>query len=320
MAKPAGAPPFHWLFDADEKRAAAYRYWIRDTAIGLTNASLHSALRLLPTDWCSGYGALMSWTGRARYPESDARARRLLQALRPDLAQAGEIDKTMRRLWRCIGRTMAEYSVLDRFWREGRVTIEGLEHLHAARDNGIGMLIVPVHLGNWETIPGTLPVNGFPGSGFYEPPENRFEHRIAVKVRERCGERLVYPSSIGGREAYRQLTENKREVFVIYIDEMFRGRVSAPALGRALKAEGNISHVARLARLTGAAVIPAYCVRLNDSARFKVTYLPPIALTRSGDRNADLAANIEEINRTFEPIIKAHVDQWFYALDFEPDS
>jgi KDO2-lipid IV(A) lauroyltransferase len=318
MSMVDGAPPVRWLFAGPKKRARAVRYWIVDSLVGLLNYGVHAGLRALPTDLCSGFGAAMSRFSPGRYKESDARARQLMQRLRPDLA-SDELEKTMRRLWRCVGRTMAEYSVLHRLWGEGRVTIEGLEHLAAARDNGIGMLIAPVHLGNWEAIPGTLPINGFPGTGFYEPPENRFEHRIAVEVRERCGERLIFPTSVGGREAFRHLTgtESKREVFVIYIDEIFQGRVSAPALGRVQKPEGNIAHIARLARLTGAAVIPAYCVRLNDSANFKVIYLPPVKMTRSNDRNSDLAANIEELNRIFEPIIIRHLDQWFYSLDFE---
>jgi lauroyl/myristoyl acyltransferase len=46
---------------------------------------------------------------------------------------------------------------------------------------------------------------------------------------------------------------------------------------------------------------------------------PPIKTIRTDDRDADLAANVAAIDRTIEPIIKAHLDQWFYALDFEFD-
>jgi KDO2-lipid IV(A) lauroyltransferase len=319
MVSAEGPPPLLWLVGDGNKRPIAWRYWVRDTAIGLLNSTVHAALRLLPTELCSGFGALLGPLSRYRYPESDARARRLWTALHPQESDPASLDRVMRHLWRCVGRTMAEFSVLDRFWSEGRIVVEGAEHLTAARATGKPILVASCHLGNWETIGTTLVPLGFPGSGFYEPPENRFDHRIAVKVRLRYGAKLVFPTRIGGREAYRLLTEIKDEVFLIYVDELFRGRVSAPAFGRALKPEGNIAHVARLARLTGAAVIPVYCVRLNDRARFKVTYLPPINLVRSESKLGDLEANIAEIDRTFAPVIKAHLDQWYYALDFEPD-
>jgi KDO2-lipid IV(A) lauroyltransferase len=318
MTKVDGTPPIGWLFGNSEQRVAAFRYWVRDTGMGLLNYSVHSGLRLVPMDLCSDFGAFFSRFSRHRFPASDARARRLWQTLRPGAGRPGELDRTMRGLWRCVGRTMAEYSVLDRFWRAGRISVDGAEHLEAARASGSPILIASVHLGNWEVIGPTLVALGFPGSGFYEPPENRFDHRIAVNVRIRYGAKLVSPSHVGGREAYRLLTEIKDEVFLIYVDEIFRGRVSAPAFGRTREPEGNIAHVARLARLAGASVIPAYCVRLNDRAQFKVTFLPPIKLTRTDDRRGDLDAGIAEIDRTFELIVKQHLDQWYYALDFEP--
>jgi KDO2-lipid IV(A) lauroyltransferase len=320
MASAESPPPLLWLVGNSDKRQVAWRYWVRDTAMGLLNSTVHTTLRLLPTDLCSSFGAVVSRSSQQRFPASDARARRLWVALRPQASEPGSVDQAMRRLWRCVGRTMAEYSVLDRFWREGRIAVTGVEHLKAARAAGSPIIVASVHLGNWETIGPTLVAHGFPGSGFYEPPENRFEHRIAVKVRLRYGAKLVFPTHVGGREAYRLLTEIKDEVFLIYVDEMFHGRVSAPALGRARKSEGNIAHVARLARMTGAAVIPAYCVRLNDRAQFSVTFLPSINLVHSADRRGDIDANVAEIDRIFAPIVEANIDQWYYALDFEPDA
>ena len=72
--------------------------------------------------------------------------------------------------------------------------------------------------------------------------------------------------------------------------------------------------------MTGAAVIPAYCLRIDDSARFKVQFLPPLALAATGDRNADIAENMKRLDAAIAPVIQAHLDQWYFALDFEFDS
>jgi KDO2-lipid IV(A) lauroyltransferase len=316
MIDPAPAPRLRWLLDSGERQRAAYHYWINHTVRGLLNVAVHSGLRPLPTDFCSGFGGAMAWSARLRFPESDARARRLMQALQPALA-GHHLDRAMGRLWRGVARTMAEFSVLHRLWPEGRIAAEGLHHLHAARAAGQPLLIAGLHLGNWEVIGHALVSSGFPTRIIYEVPENRFDHRIAVRSRRRYGAQLIFPNHTGGRTAYRSLMTGKGEVLLIYVDEIFRGEVSAPALGRPRPLKGNIAHVARLARMTGAAVIPCYCLRLEDRARFKVTFLPPIEFTRTADRRSDLAANVLEIDRTIAPVIETHLDQWFYALDFE---
>jgi KDO2-lipid IV(A) lauroyltransferase len=159
---------------------------------------------------------------------------------------------------------------------------------------------------------------GHPGAGFYEPPVNRFDDRIARQVRQRYGGTVVFPSYLSAATAHRVLTETP-DGFLIYVDEVFRGRIAAPALGRPLRIEGNIANVAKLARLTGAAVIPCYCLRLADSARFKLVLLPVVPIVHSDNRKADLLANVTAINAAVEPVIRAHADQWYYALDFEPE-
>jgi Kdo2-lipid IVA lauroyltransferase/acyltransferase len=110
----------------------------------------------------------------------------------------------------------------------------------------------------------------------------------------------------------------KKGPFVVFIDECIDDHVYAPAFGRPLKAEGNIAYVARLAVMTGAEIIPAYCVRRDDSTRFKVAFLPPVPLVRRRS-DANLMTNIAAINEVIEPIVRKHLDQWYFALDFEFD-
>ena len=298
------------------------QYWLLDPAIGLLNTTIHESLRLLSIDRCSAFGAAISSFSAKRYPESDARARRNWRRLRPDKADPASTDAAMTRLWRSVSRTMCEFSVLHRLWPEGRVAVDGVEHLEAVRRAGKPMIIAGLHLGNWETIPAAGIALGYPGSGFYWPLENRFDTRIAVRARERYGA-VLFPASPNAmrpamRAAIAALTANNGP-FVVFIDECIDDHVYAPAFGRPLKAQGNIANVAWLAWTTGAEVLPAYCLRLNDSARFKITVLPPVDLARGGERNRDLLTNIARINEVIEPVVQAHLDQWYYALDLELD-
>jgi len=308
-------PPLTWLFASGNRRQLALRYWLRDTAHGWLNTAVHESLKVLSIDTCSAFGAMMAPTGPLRYADSDARARRNWRILRPEQADQVSIDAAMRNLWLSVSRTMAEFSVLHRLWPAGRIDVEGIEHVFAARDTDRPILVALLHLGNWETVPVTGIALGLMGSGIYEPPENRFDHRIAVKARERFGA-VLYAGSEAMRASLREL-KARRGPFIIFVDECIDGHVFAPAFGRSLPPEGNIAYTARLAWMTGAAVIPAYCVRIGNRAQFKVMVEPPIEIDRTGDKEQDLLTNIGRINAVIEPIIKRHLDQWYFLLDLD---
>jgi Kdo2-lipid IVA lauroyltransferase/acyltransferase len=318
MREATVAPPLRWLFGDMEQRRIARRYWLRDPAVGAAEVTIHFALRLVPIDVCSWSGAAITYLTRRLYPDSDARARKAWSVLRPQESDPASVDAAMDRLWRNVGRTMHEYSVLDRLWAAGRIEVSDIEHLDRARDQGKPILVTPVHLGNWEAILVAGIASGHRGSGIYEPPQNRFEHRIANAVRARYGARFVAAGPNSVRDAVREL-KARRGPFIVYIDEFIRGRVQAPSFGRPLRPDANIAYAVRLAAMTGAVVIPAYCLRLDDSARFRVQFLPPLPLAGTGDRQADIAENVRRLDAVIAPVIRAHLDQWYFALDFEFD-
>ena len=318
MTDASDAPPLRGLLGSAEQRRCAFQYWGVDTAVGAFNSLIHHGLRLLPIDWCSAIGAYLGQTSPSRYRESDARARKVFIRLRPEASDPAWLNAAMKRLWRNVGRTMAEYSVLDRLCEAGRIEVEGVEHVDAARASGKPTLFACLHLGNWETGVRVIVEAGHSLSAYYLPPENRFEHRLVKKVRDRYGVTTIPPGPYNNRAVLRLLRENKN-VFMFYIDEFIRDRVHAPAFGRELQPTGNIAYVARLAAMSGANVVPVYSVRVGDSARFKVSFLPEVELANTGDRHADTMTNIARLDAVIDPIVRANLDQWYYALDFEFD-
>jgi KDO2-lipid IV(A) lauroyltransferase len=179
-------------------------------------------------------------------------------------------------------------------------------------------MVTCVHLGNWELI---VPIGlklGLQLSGIYLVPDNPFEHGIVIKVRRRAGLREAIPGHLlNTRRAVRALRQGPG--LALFIDELTEGRVQAPAFGRPIKAEGNISYAVRLAQMTDAVIIPGYCRRLNDSAHFHYTFLPPIAFAQGGSKEEDLLANVAALNAAIEPVIRDNLDQWFYGLDYRPE-
>ncbi len=318
MVEPADAPGFRAFFGDAKERRAARQYWLKDTAVGLLELVLYRLLRLTPVDFCSWFGGAIVHVTRYLYPDSERRARKLWITLRPQEADPASVDAAMSRLWQCVSRTMTEFAVLDRLWANNRIVVEGEEYVAQARASGRPILLAAVHLGNWEVIPAAGYALGYVGSSIYEPPPNRFEHRIAVEVRARFGAKSIAAGPTSARAVLRALKEWKGP-FVIFVDELTRDRVQAPAFGRALRTDGNIAYIVRLAAMCDAVVIPVYCLRVGGHARFRVTALPPLDLVHSGDRHADVMENVARLDAIVGAVIQANLDQWFYALDFDFD-
>jgi lauroyl/myristoyl acyltransferase len=308
------APPPRWMLSGNAaQRSRALTYWLRDPVVGVLNIGIHYGLRLLPIDACSAVGARLGAFAKYRFPQSDARARELWTRMRPQ--DADKVDAAVRRLWRNVGRSMAEFSVLDRLWRDGRITVRGKEHLDAAVASGRPFIVTGLHLGNWE-IPGLVMLAlRIPGVSVSMPQDNRFDMIIANAARDRIGGGYLLVDSRSGFAIAKVLRSGKN--VLLYIDELARGRVWAPSFGRPLRKQGNIAYGVRLAKMTNALIVPAYGVRIGEQARFEMTILPPMELIDSGNEDADLMTNIARLDAVIDPIIRANLDQWFFGLDFE---
>ena len=289
------------------------RYWILDPVVGALTAAVFFLLRALPIDWCSAIGGVVGvLIGRSFERAATRRARQNFVRLSPAPVSDEEVDAAMTRLWSHVGRLFAETSIVDRLWEAGRIEVEGLHHLAAARDAGRPHLMMGLHLGTWEAFGAAMYALGFPGKFFYLPARNRFQDRIARRARRGWGK--VLPMSIAGlREAYRTLVEERGAV-VSWVDEFVRGRgVMAPLFGRPVSLRSNLANAVRLSLASGAALLPFYVERLNG-ARFRLTILPEVELIRSSDPEADVIDNVHHIDRLITPIITQRLEQWFLLL------
>jgi KDO2-lipid IV(A) lauroyltransferase len=285
------------------------QYWLRDPIVGALTAALYCFFRLLPVDWSSAIGAgLGRLIGRWFERAATARARRNYLALSRAPVGGAEAEAAMRRMWGHFGRLAGEFPSVDRLWRAGRVEVVGLGHLAAARDAGRPHLMMGLHLGNWEVFGAAMHGLGFPGKFTYLPPPNRFQDRLAVRARRHWGKALP-PTFAGTREAWRALVV-ERAALVIWVDEFVRGRgVMAPLFGRPVRSRSNLLNIVRLALASEAALLPFYVERLAGT-RFRLTILPEVQLTHSGDRAADLIENAHRIDDLITPIVTARLDQW----------
>lgn len=312
--------PPSWRFDADGRRAL-YRWWVRDAMEGLRFALPDLALRAMPTDTASAFGARLSRGQAAKRPVPSDRVRALLRLLRPEATEV-EVEALVAAHWTHLGRTLAEFPRLHRLWDEGRIAVEGEANLRAVLDAGRPLVVAGLHVGNWEVVHAGLSGLGIPFQGIYQRLANRFRMRMADAARNRIrragGPGKALAPTLGAVFTAHRVLETREAALLYYVDEYWEGRVHAPALGRPLRIEGNIARAVRLAAATGAAVIPAYALRLGDAACYRLTFLPEVPVGEPGRGRAGIRADIAALDAVIEGVVRQAPEQWLMAHVFDP--
>ena len=285
------------------------RYWVADSLRDLPGLVSFHLLRLFSPTTASALGAIHYGSIRGFYRARNGRIAANLARIRPDLDR----NAVERMNWRSKGRVMAEFSTLQATAASGRLTIENGQNLLDAGFQG-PVVVLAMHLGNWELMPAVFRQMKVPAASFYMPPESRTEHRIARQVRESFGLELLAPGVKGVRPAMRRLAQPDG-VVMIFGDEGFGGRIMAPFFDRPPHLSGNLAVAVRLARHSGARIVPCYVLREGGS-RFVCRWLPAIELDATDDPGAALAGDVTRLNGVIEPIIRRHISQWYF-LDHE---
>ncbi len=275
------------------------------TRVAIARAALWpicALLRALPHRCSDALGRLLGWGWYRLVPIRRAVARE-------NVARALALDPTgteavVRGMYRHLGRSFVE---LLRFG--GRplppeaVRIEGRAHIAAAGARGV--LVVTAHLGNWELLVrvGTL----------LERPVSVVTRRFragwaeaAWRALRRGGPRLL-PAGASARQVVAALRRGEIVGYVLDQHCAEARAVRAPFFGRMASTSPDL---ARLARMTGAVVVPAFTWRAGRT--HVVRFDPPLALDHTPDRATDIDRNTRLCLSVVESAIAAHPDQWLW--------
>jgi KDO2-lipid IV(A) lauroyltransferase len=284
-----------------------------DRAEALAAAAFFAAMRALPLDVASAIGGA---TGRWIGPRLgiSRRARRNLHAALPELS-AAEIERLVRGMWDNLGRVAAEFPHLRRiqaFEPGGLVETSGREHIDRTVAAGRSVILFTGHLGNWEVAAVAAGQLGIEVAQIYRAPNNPLIDRMVARLRG-TGTELIPKGAVASRRALALLRRGAH--LGLLADQKLNDGIPVPFFGRpAMTAPG----LARLALHFDCAVVPARVERVGG-ARFRLTIQPPLPLPRTGDRTADIATLMAEVNRTLESWIRERPEQWFWLHQRWPD-
>lgn len=302
-------PTFRDFFAGGERRKTFTRYWVQDNIWNGLHIAGHFGLKLLPMDLCSNVGAKLGVFAIPRFHKTaERRARATIASLRPEL-NAAEQDALFVENCRAQGRIMTEFSLINRLLRHPeRIDVRNMEWVVEAAKNG-PVIFVGMHLGNWEIGPIVIKRAGLVPYINYTPPPGRAKAWISERVRRKNGLNFLPPGLEGIRPAVSAL--KKGGIVSAFCDEGVSGRIRGPLFGRKPHLEGNLAMTIRLARMTGATICPWYSVRL-EGFRFTCSALPPIVLPPETRGNPRILDDIQLLNDAIEPVIRAHLDQWYF--------
>lgn len=280
--------------------------------IWMLEAALFDAVcglaRLFPIDSVSDSGA---WLFRKLGPLTSAHrvAARNIEIAFPQLTDA-ETKQLLRAQWTELGRSLAEFIILDRVVADkARVQIEGAERLEAIAAGAGPVVFISGHFSCFEVMPAAIVRAGIPCQITYRAMNNPYVDASVRRQRFRYGVRLFAPKGLeGARELMRAL--QRGESVALMNDQKFNGGVAAPFFGV-------ICHTApgpsTFALRFGLPIQPMSVQRVGPGARFKVIVHDQIHLEDTGDREADIAEGVRRINAFMEECVRERPTEWFWV-------
>lgn len=230
---------------------------------------------------------------------------RVLRGVRPEVIEA-RVSETFAN----FGAFFADLLALNR--RAGadlRACIagdEGEHHLDAALAAGRGVVLLTAHLGNWELAGRLLSARGGRTAHVVLSAE---QDRALEHYLRRDGPQLRFVTRHHATSTLGLLAALRRaELVAMQADRPTGGRgdVLVPFFGE--PAAFPLGPFV-LARATGAAVVPAFCV-MTAGGRYRLEVDPPIWV-KPGEEQTALATTVAALER----VIRAYPTQWFNFFD-----
>ncbi|KAA0017576.1 LpxL/LpxP family Kdo(2)-lipid IV(A) lauroyl/palmitoleoyl acyltransferase [Salinicola corii] len=183
-----------------------------------------------------------------------------------------------------------------------RVTFRGTEHMERAMARGKGALIIGIHFSTLD-LGGALHSLFFPADVVYRPHDNPVFEDFMTRAR-----RGIFGDAIDRHDLRGVVRRIKSGHAVWYSPDQDFGRdvsVFAPFFG---VPAASIKLTAKIARMTGAPVMPLMFHRNPDDRTYTLEYLPPLENFPSGDDVADAA----QVNAFIEQAIRRRPEQYLW--------
>ena len=183
-----------------------------------------------------------------------------------------------------------------------RVTFTGREHLDAALKEGKGAVILGAHFSMLD-LGGALHGLFYTGDSIYKPHKNPVFNAFIEKGRCRYFEEQIPNSNL--KQLIRRIRQGKVSWYSPDQDFGRNGSVFAPFFG---VEAASLTMTSRIAKMTGAPILPLRMHRNPDNYTYTLEYLPALENFPSGDDVADAT----QVNQVLEQMIRVYPEQYLW--------
>jgi KDO2-lipid IV(A) lauroyltransferase len=231
-------------------------------------------------------------------------ARRNIDLCLPELGAAAR-RRLLKRHFASLGIALLEIAAAW-WWPTARLQkisrIEGMEHLQGALARGRGAILLTAHFTPLE-IGGRILAAATPVNVIYRPTRNEALAHVLGRCRSCNGGHAIPRDDI--RAMVAALKNN--ECVWYAPDQSYRKKGAEMVSLFGIPAATNTA-TSRIARMTGAAVLPFFVERLPGTAGYRAVIQPPLADFPSDSPRADA----ERFHRFIEAQVRARPDQYLW--------
>lgn len=262
------------------------------------------ALVVLPFDWQLRLGKFFGRLLRRLIPSRRHIVEQNLRICFPELAP-GERTRIELAHFEAVGASVIEmamgwYGPIERIRR--RVSIEGTEHLAAALELNKGVILYSAHFTTFEIFFPILAPLCPRLCGMYKSQRNPLMNKLMNKGRLRSFDRLFSKQNV--RQMLRELGRNG---VVWYASDQSYGSKGSELVPFFNEPAMTNTAISRIARASGAIVLPYFCRRTDDS-RYVATIYPQLREFPSNDPVVDSLRFI----RLLEDYIRRCPEQYWW--------
>lgn len=267
---------------------------------------IRSLIRALPIKYASDVSAFL-WQKIAPRLHRHERALRHLRLALPEASEADR-NRIAYDMWGHLGRTMAESFVIDRIAADPQLIEYSLApEVQRLIKEKRPMVLVSLHLGNWELAGVGASQHGVELAGLYQKLLNPLVERSIKSLRSPLYKAGLYSKGHDTVKTLMSLIKRGKSVGIISDLRDNRG-LKIPFFGHAAKSS---PFPAILSVLYDAPIIAAQTIRI-DSNKFRIE--AELVLAPDGkNRDETIYNRTAAIHAIFERWIRRNPEQWMWA-------
>jgi len=236
---------------------------------------------------------------------------RNLEMVFPEKSVA-ERRRILRGVFTSLGRQLAELCQFPKYTPENIdevVVYDGLENYERAYAQKKGVLFLTAHFGGWELSAFAHSLRGHWLHIVMRPMDNEYLDRLLQQYRTMHGNKTVAKDDFvrgllaamrAGETVGILMDTNMTPPQGIFVD--FFGIPACTASG-----------LARIALRTNAAVVPGFTIWDSELQKYRLRFDLALELIRTGDLEADIAANTQMFTKVIEEYVRRYPDQWLWV-------